>query len=245
MGYDEIEEVTVAKTFSEILKFNQNHDSMGRFSSGPGGSASRTFAAIDTPGAIKMAKEMGQDPEQIDPDDLKKMRGYFGTPKSWDLNKSLREQAAEGKPPLDVYRDTVDALDRHMQPSSRDVSLTRKTDENTIRALGLSGYDSYTGASQEELGKLVGKIYENPGYSSTSYEMSENIFASRPVTLAINAPKGTKMLISPDRWAGGEVAEAEVLLARGTAMKITGITVDGKGKYGDQLITIECEVLAS
>lgn len=245
MSYDEIEEVTVAKTFSEILKFNQNHDSLGRFSSAEGGSASRSFSEIDTDGALKMAREMGQDPEQIDPDDREKMRGYFGTPKSWALNKSLREQAAEGNPPLDVYRETVDALDRNMQPSSRDIKLIRKTDENTIRALGLSSYDSYTGAPQEELSKLVGKVFENSGYSSTSYDMHQSCFSDRPITLAINAPKGTKMLIRPDRWNGGIVPEAEVLLARGTAMKITGVTVDGKGPYGDQIITIECEVLAA
>lgn len=251
--YDTIEEVrkhaSEAKTFDEILKFNENHDRLGRFtSSGGGGAASAgKYQKLTHADAIAMAKEMGQD--QMSNADVNQMTdrvaGYFGTRNSFTINEDLRESAENGwdDPVLDDWSyETVEALDRNMRPSTRNIQLARMTGDWFLESLGIDAdpYD-YDEKGLEEMQKAVGKVFSNGGYSSTSFDMEKNVFKSRPVKLNINAPKGTKMLVSPERY-GDEIAEAEILLARGTAMKVTGIRPKYRNgsAYG---IEVDCEVL--
>lgn len=310
--YDDIEEVTVAKTFGEIRKFNPFHDSLGRFSSSRG---MRTFSAnpktragamaiersatagyghvmnvhresvhetigqndtwlktgqkpsffnnpkvmaainrqnqpkttakpkdstkpqnfkkLTNDDAKDMAKKMGQDPSQIGDEDVKQMnshnwKGYFGTGNSFEINKNLRD----GKKLSDDDKKTVEALDRNMKPSTESVKLNRMVDNSFFDSLGIDE-SNYQAAE--------GKVYANKGYSSTSYDMKANVFKSRNVQLNINAPKGTKMLVSTRRDWDGNPDEAEILLARNTAMKITGIKKVGSG-WGTSY-EVDCEVI--
>lgn len=252
--YDTIDEIrkhdSEARTFYEILKFNENHDSLGRFSSSGGGGAAEaggTYAKLTHEDAIAMAGEMGQN--DIPTAEVNQMTdrkdGYFGTPNSFTINEDLREAAEKGwdEPVLDDGSyETVEVLDKNMKPSTRDVQLARMIGDSFLESLGIDVDPlDYDEKGMEEMQKAIGKVYTNAGYTSTSFDMESNVFKHKPVQLNINAPKGTKMLVSPDRWQG-EVEEAEILLARGTAMKITAI----RPRYWHgQLhgIEVDCEVL--
>lgn len=175
-----------------------------------------------------MAEEMGQTRDQMSTEDYNTMTGwsgYFQTGNSFDLNEKLRN----GKPLSDKNKKVVDALDRNMKPSTKDIQVNRMVGESFLRdQLGIH--------SDADLQKAVGKVTVCKAYSSTSYDMSENVFSSRNVSLKINAPKGTKMLISPT----GE--EAEILLGRNTAMKINGIKTSTNG-WGQKTYTIDVHVI--
>lgn len=255
--YDTIDEVrkhsSEARTFEEILKFNENHDSLGRFSSSPGGAAGATaggkYQKLTHADAIAMAGEMGQD--KIPTAEVNQMldrgNGYFGTPNSFQINEDLREAAEKGwdEPVLDDGSyETVEILDKNMKPSTRDVQLVRMLGDSFLKSMGISDDIStrdYDADGLKEMQKAVGKVYTNGGYTSTSFDIDSNVFRGKTVQMNIRAPKGTKMLVSPDIY-DGEIAEAEILLARGSAMKITAIRprfVHG-WLHG---IEVDCEVL--
>ena len=252
--YDTIDEVrkhaSEARTFYEILKYNENHDSLGRFSSSSGGaagvSAGGKYQKLSHEDAVAMAGEMGQNDiprEEVDRM-LDRGEGYFRTPNSFTINEKLRinDPAKNELAFSDEELKTIETLDKNMKPSTRDVQLGRMIGDSFLESFGIDVDPmDFDEKGLEEMQKAVGKVYVNDGYTSTSFDMSENAFKHKLVQLNINAPKGTKMLVSPDRWQG-EVSEAEILLKRGTAMKITAIRPRYKhGRpYG---IEVDCEVL--
>lgn len=192
-----------------------------------------------------MAKKMGQD--SISQEDIDQMEahgnfqnrgGYFGTGHSFDMNKKLRADQS-----LDDFNDddrkTIETLDRNMKPCPDNIKLHRTMGTSVLEQLGLDKAEALNG-NDAELQKAVGKVFQSGGFTSTSYDMKENVFQGRQVKLNINAPKGTKMLVRPN----GE--EAEILLARNTAMHITGIstkTVTGVMGNKKQQIQVDCEVI--
>ncbi len=255
--YDTIEEVrkhsSEARTFYEILKYNENHDSLGRFSSSPGAAAGTSaggkYQKLSHADATAMAGEMGQNDipkEEVDRM-LDRSEGYFGTPNSFTINEKLRmndpkrDELAYSEEELK----TIDTLDKNMKPSTRDVQLHRMIGDSFLDAMGISddiSAQDYDEDGLKEMQKAVGKVYTNAGYTSTSFDMADNAFKHKKVQLNINAPKGTKMLVSPDRWYDGEIAEAEILLARGSAMKITAIRPRmWHGRISG--IEVDCEVI--
>lgn len=210
-------------------QYKENHG--GKASGGSGGSQKpKEYQKLTQEDAQAMAKEMGQD--NIDQYEVDHMvsnsggdYGYFSTPNSWDINEVLREGwDPYDKTQADAFRDeditTIKTLDKNMKPSTRDIELYRKVGNSFYDKFGISLDNDSIEEIQE---KAVGKIYDNKGYTSTSFDMKENVFKGYPVTLNIKAPKGTPMLVSPDRDFDGDIDEAEILLARNTAMKITGI----------------------
>ena len=253
--YDILQEVTGK---GRIRKFNPNHDNLGRFSSAGGGGGYQKLSHAD---AITMAHEMGQD--KMSAEDVNQMldrdHGYFGTGNSFIINEDLRDSAQPrsdlmraifGDEPImtdDESLKTVDALDRNMKPSTRDVQLIRMIGDSFFDSMGINKGALYEGEEKgtEEMQKMVGKVYTNAGYTSTSFNVDDNVFISREVQLNINAPKGTQMLVSPARRYG-EVREAEILLARGSTMKITAIRPIYKTEYGTtylKKLEVDCEVL--
>lgn len=254
--YDTIDEVrkhaSEARTFYEILKYNENHDSLGRFSSSSGAAAGTSsggkYQKLTNEDAAAMAGEMGQN--NLPPREIMQMTdradGYFGTPNSFRINKALRINEENGWDDSGLGKDqkeTVKVLDKNMKPSTRDIQLSRMIGDSFLESLGIDVDPlDYDEKGMAEMQKAIGKVYTNAGYTSTSFDMQSNVFGHKPVQLNINAPKGTKMLVSPDRWSDGEIREAEILLARRTAMKVTGIRP--RYRHG-QLhgIEVDCEVL--
>lgn len=210
--------LTVAKTFADVLKSNPNHDRLGRFASAGGGSApgasERPFKKPTEEDVKRLQAEMG-------PVDLSGAN-YFGTTGFRAVNEALRNNN-----PLDEKsQKTVDALDKNMKPSPADLSLDRFMFGGMFEALGLNAKAIESG-DEAEASKAVGKILENKGYTSTTYDAEQIPFPILPgktILMHINVPKGTNLLIRPD------LKEAEILLARDTSVKINGVK---KGSLGE------------
>ena len=210
--------LTVAKTFADVLKSNPNHDRLGRFASTGGGSApgasERSFKKPTEEDVKRLQAEMG-------PIDLSGAN-YFGTTGFRAVNDALRNNN-----PLDEKsQKTVDALDKNMKPSPADLSLDRFMFGGMFEALGLNAKVIESG-DEAEASKAVGKILENKGYTSTTYDAEQIPFPILPgktILMHINVPKGTNLLIRPD------LKEAEILLARDTSVKINGVK---KGSLGE------------
>ena len=94
--------------------------------------------------------------------------------------------------------------------------------------LNLSTYQNMSNAQISAA--LKGGVIESKGYSSTSFNIRDNPFISgsqsggREVYLHIKAPKNTKVV-------GGNPAQAECILDKGTKMQITGAHFDGSYAY--------------
>lgn len=231
----------------EVRKYNQNHDNLGRFSSSAGGGAGGPFQKLSHADAVAMAGEMGQNDIPADEVNqlLDRKYGYFGTRNSFTINAKLREAEERGQgdaPALDSdSRTTIETMDRNMKPSTRDIELHRMIGTSFMKALGIDGVDLNSPDANEKLKAAEGKIYENPGYTSSSFDMGDNLFKGKLVTMHINAPKGTKMLVSPARY-DNEVDEAEIVLARRTAMVVKSVRAY-KTDYGKTKIEAFLDVI--
>lgn len=231
----------------EVEKFNLFHDRSGRFASANGAGASapqRNYQDLTHEDAKALAKEMGQNVSDEDRRQIESHNsltgGYLGTFNAFVINGKLRSGG-------DLNEDdqkTVDAMDRNMRKSTRDVNLTRKVDGGYMKALGLSDYDPKTGMTKEEMDKLVGKVTVDKGYTSTSFNMRDNVMKRKDITMNIKAPKGTKMMVSPKQDYDGNIAEAEIILGRNTALKITGVRETGISGSGNHKYEIDCEVIS-
>ena len=216
----------VAKTFADVLKSNPNHDRLGRFASAGSGSApgasERSFKKPTEEDVKRLQAEMG-------PVDLSGAN-YFGTTGFRAVNEALRNNN-----PLDEKsQKTVDVLDKNMKPSPTDLSLDRFMFGGMFEALGLNAKVIESG-DEAEASKAVGKILDNKGYTSTTYDAEQIPFPVLPgktILMHINVPKGTNLLIRPD------LKEAEILLARDTSVKINGVK---KGSLGEW--EVNCEVV--
>lgn len=191
--------------------------------------------------ANALAKKMGQNDmskEDVDQMIAHKDGGYFGTGHSFHMNKDLRDHK-----PLEEFSEddqkTIETLDRNMKPCPENIQIFRTMGTSVLGQLGMDK-DGAINGNDTELQKAVGKVFSSGGFTSTSYDMKENVFKGRPVKLNISAPKGTKLLFRPD----GD--EAEVLLARNTAMQVTGIKrtfTTGWSGTKKQQIQVDCEVI--
>ena len=196
----------------------------------------RDFRAVDGDDVREMRREMGQDQdlsqEKVDQVMQHAGGGYFGTPNSFRINQALREDRYDRL--SDDDRKTIKTLDQEMDPLTRDIKVTRLIEDGFFEQFNL---DPSGGLDQKALDSLVGKAFHEKGYMSTSYDMDENVFHGRSITLNIDAPKGTKALIRPD------MAEAEILLARDTHLEIKGVRKGPKDLWGDDTYIVDLEVI--
>lgn len=94
--YDYITEVPVAKSFSDVLKFNPYHDASGRFASAPGGGGGgRAYGSTDTSDAAA----------EIAGGKANSLAGYIGadgklTPEREAVHKKIIDDLLAGKEPV-------------------------------------------------------------------------------------------------------------------------------------------------
>lgn len=198
-------------------------------------SKEQDFKKINNAEALEMAEEMGQTPEQLGDDytQVTGWKGYFGTSNSFKLNSILRN--GDGYDDLNsIDRKTVDAMDRNMAPLSRSIKTQRMVDSEGIlesmRKQGIPTDES-----------CVGKVFMDGGFVSSSFNIDENVFKHRDMTMHINAPKGAMAFISPARMAG-KVDEAEVVFARSSGFKITGFKTSAN-EWGRGQIDMYVEIV--
>jgi hypothetical protein len=205
------------------------------------------YKVINNEEALAMAEEMGHTPDQLGSKNVSDLRGYIGTGNSFMINNKLRK--LDDPDDLSGFDATsynaIKALDKNMTPSTRDIKVVRMMDEFPSGLMDeKAANDLLQGKMKEiDLDGAVGKVIENKGYSSTSFDFDENAFKGREIRLNINVPKGAPMLISPERsWSDDDqISEAEIILARGTAMKVTGARYVKDG--WDEYIVFDCDVL--
>lgn len=127
--------------------------------------------------------------------------------------------------PLDVNEKYIDDnLQFGMRDIGANTNLYRACHDDLLKQCGISDYTKLTDAQLQS--KLVGTEFKTKSYMSTSYNTKNNPFMTgaqsggREVYMNVKAHAGTKMVL-------GAKAQSEVILNKGTNMRITGIRYDG------------------
>ncbi len=118
-----------------------------------------------------------------------------------------------------------DNLQNGMHAIGKNTNLVRYCHDDILKQAGIKDYTKLTNAQLQS--KLVGTKLKSNGYVSTSYNASKSPFApnaslggGREVVMKIKASSSTKVVF-------GAKAQTEVVLNKGTTMKITSIKFDG------------------
>ncbi len=118
-----------------------------------------------------------------------------------------------------------DNLQNGMHAIGKNTNLVRYCHDDILKQAGISDYTKLTNAQLQS--KLIGTKLKSNGYVSTSYNASKSPFApnaalggGREVVMNIKAKANTKVVF-------GAKAQTEVILNKGTSMKITNIKFDG------------------
>lgn len=140
------------------------------------------------------------------------------------------DELAEALTGVDEVVDSLrSATLRHELPEN--LTLMRGTGGSSF---GFSREQVAAGIPEEDVARLVGNVYTEPGFLSTSVVGDLDITNNRSVVMEITAPKGTRAM-----WAEpfSEAAhESEVLLAPGSRFVVTSATTTRTGPDGGQLL---------
>lgn len=118
-----------------------------------------------------------------------------------------------------------DNIQAGMHAIGKDTTLVRYAHDDILKAMGVADYTKMSDAQLQKA--LVGTTFQTTSYTSTSYDGSKSPFApnqplggGREVVMNINAGKNTKVVF-------GAKKQAEMVLNKGTQMRVTGIHFDG------------------
>ena len=118
-----------------------------------------------------------------------------------------------------------DNIQAGMHAIGKDTTLVRYAHDDILKALGVGDYTSMTDSQLQT--QLVGTTFKTTSYTSTSYDAKKSPFApnaplggGREVVININAGANTKVVF-------GAKKQAELVLNKGTNMRVTGIHFDG------------------
>lgn len=122
-----------------------------------------------------------------------------------------------------------DNIQAGMHAIGKDSKLVRYCHDDVLKACGISNYASMTDAQLQKA--LVGTTMQTTSYLSTSYDAKKSPFApgqalggGREVVMNVNARSSTKMVF-------GAKKQSELILNKGTNMRITGVHFDGTMAY--------------
>jgi hypothetical protein len=118
-----------------------------------------------------------------------------------------------------------DNIQAGMHAIGKDTMLVRYAHDDILKAMGVSDYTKMTDAQLQNA--LVGTTFKTTSYTSTSYDAKKSPFApdqpaggGREVVINFKAGKNTKVVF-------GAKKQAEMVLNKGTQLKVTGIHFDG------------------
>lgn len=116
-------------------------------------------------------------------------------------------------------------LQNAMHPLGKGTKLVRYCHDDILQQCGIKDYTKLT--EQQLQSKLVGTKLQSTSYISTSYNSNKSPFhpnapmgGGREVLMNIKAKGNTKGVF-------GEKKQTEIILDKGTSMKITGVHYDG------------------
>ncbi len=147
--------------------------------------------------------------------------GYIQTPNAFDINHYLRTGNIDYL--LDPEDDlkTIETLSQVIKKNHTEVDMRvfRMTgnlldvplDAHVIRNMLRSAEGCEDLSKVIELAELVGKEITFDGFTSTSYDMSKNVFNSRPVRMEIDIPKGKNIYLTDND------DESEIILDKGSS----------------------------
>lgn len=127
--------------------------------------------------------------------------------------------------PLDVNEKYIDDnIQFGMHDIGANTTLYRACHDDILKQCGISDYSKLSDSQLQS--RLVGTEFSTTSYMSTSYNAAKNPFMNgtqsggREVYMNINAHAGAKMIF-------GSRPQSEIVLNKGTRMRITGIHYDG------------------
>ena len=183
-----------------------------------------------TPFTDADAQQLRDDMEDIyDPDVTDAIKLYISDSNpngdGYSHAQNLNYKLDNGLPlnPSEKFID--DNIQAGMHAIGKDTTLVRYAHDDILKALGVSNYSSMTDSQLQT--QLVGTTFKTTSYTSTSYDAKKSPFApnaplggGREVVININAGANTKVVF-------GAKKQAELVLNKGTNMRVTGIHFDG------------------
>ena len=196
----------------------------------PMNTAPVTFGTFDDNDAQKLRDDM----EDIyDPDVTDAIKLYISDSNpngdGYSHSQNLNYKLDNGIPLNPTEKFIDDNIQAGMHAIGKDSKLVRYCHDDILKACGISNYASMTDAQLQKA--LVGVTMQTTSYLSTSYDAKKSPFApgnalggGREVVMNVNARSNTKMVF-------GAKKQSEIVLNKGTNMRITGVHFDGTTAY--------------
>lgn len=189
-------------------------------------SSNVVYGTFDDNDAQKLRDDME---DMYDPDVTDAIKLYISDSNpngdGFSHSQNLNYKLDNGIPlnPTEQFID--DNIQAGMHSIGKDSNLVRYCHDDILRAAGISDYTKMSDAQLQSA--LVGKTFTTTSYMSTSYDGKKNPFnpsaiggGGREVVMNVKAGKDTKMVF-------GAKKQAEIVLNKGTNMRIVGIHYDG------------------
>lgn len=140
-------------------------------------------------------------------------------------SQNLNYKLDNGKPLNATEKFIDDNIQAGMHDLGKDTNLVRYCHDDIIQACGINDYTKLNDSQLQS--KLVGTTLKTTSYMSTSYDGKKNPFnpsapngGGREVVMNIKAGSNTKVVF-------GAKKQAELIVNKGTTMKIVGVHYDG------------------
>lgn len=143
----------------------------------------------------------------------------------YSFSQSMNYKLDNGLPLNATEKWINDNLQNGMHDLGKDTNLVRYCHDDILQKCGISDYTKLTDTQLQN--KLIGTELKTTAYMSTSYNAKNSPFApgqplggGREVVMNIKASSGTKVVL-------GAKAQSELVMNKGTNLRITGIHYDG------------------
>ena len=205
---------------------SQSHSGIAMTGMVAGGASDVAYSKFDDADAQKLRDDME---DMYDPDVTDAIKLYISDSNpngdGFSHSQNLNYKLDNGIPLNPTEKFIDDNIQAGMHSIGKDSTLVRYCHDDILKSAGISDYTKMTDAQLQS--SLVGRTFTTTSYMSTSYDGSKNPFnpsasngGGREVVMNINAGKSTKMVF-------GAKKQAEIVLNKGTQMRITGIHYDG------------------
>lgn len=180
------------------------------------------------------ASQLRKDMDDIyDPDVTAAIKLYISDSNpngdGYSHSQNLNYKLDNGLPLNATEKYIDDNIQYGMHDIGKDTQLTRYCHDDILKQCGINDYTKLDNSQLQ--GKLVGMEIETTSYLSTSYNPKKSPFApgqplgnGREVVMHVNAGSKTKMVF-------GARKQSEIVVNKGTKLRITNIQYDGSTAY--------------
>lgn len=194
------------------------------------GASNVVYSNFDDADAQKLRDDME---DMYDPDVTDAIKLYISDSNpngdGFSHSQNLNYKLDNGTPLNATEKFIDDNIQAGMHSIGKDSNLVRYCHDDILKTMGISDYTKMSDAQLQST--LIGKSFQTSSYMSTSYDGKKNPFnpsapngGGREVIMNIKAGKDTKMVF-------GAKKQAEIVLNKGTNMRVTGIKYDGSYAY--------------